>query len=116
MKSYGYFSVRLFVVSVGINYLWEMAQMPLYEGMSFQNLVSWLLCFRASLGDGLIVLAIWAIGFFVFRNLDWYRRINLKSMFVLVTSGVLIASAIEIHALKNGRWSYSPHMPVVTTN
>jgi hypothetical protein len=114
MKSYGYFFIRLFVVSVGINYLWEMAQMPFYEGMSFQNLISWLLCFRASLGDGIIILAIWAAGFVVFRRIDWYRRINLKSVFVLVTSGVLIASVIEIHALKIGRWSYSPNMPLVS--
>ena len=28
-------------------------------------------------------------------------------MFVLATPGVLIALAIEIHALLNGRWSYS---------
>ena len=72
-RALGYLAV-LFAVSVGVNYVWEMAQMPLYQDMPFDNLRSWLLCFRASLGDGVIILAIWALGFLIFRERYWFAQ------------------------------------------
>jgi hypothetical protein len=107
------FAIRLFVVSVGINYLWEMVQMPLYDSMSFRYFLNWLLCFRASLGDGVIILTIWGVGLIFFRKIDWYRHLNFWSVLVLVVVGTLIAVGIELYALSVGRWSYSALMPLV---
>jgi hypothetical protein len=98
---------------VGINYLWEMAQMPLYRAMPFGELTSWLLCFRASLGDGLIVLLIWGGGVLLFRSPLWFRRVRALPLLYLLAAGALIAVGIELHALAYGRWSYSPLMPLL---
>jgi len=47
----------IFVVAVGFNYLWELAQSPLYAGMEdFTRM--WWHCLLPSLGDGLLVLLI----------------------------------------------------------
>jgi hypothetical protein len=110
----------LFVVSVGVNYVWEMAQMPLYQDMPFDTLRSWLLCFRASLGDGVIILAIWTIGFLVFRERYWFtpgqgpsKAARGARFALLLAAGGIIAVAIEVHALGSDRWAYSSLMPLV---
>jgi hypothetical protein len=105
--------LTLFAVSVAINFVWEMAQMPLYEDMPFDALSSWWLCFRASIGDGVIVLTIWAIGAAVYNQSDWFRPLHLGNITVLLMSGAAIAVGIEIHAIGTGRWAYSALMPIL---
>lgn len=90
-----------------------MAQMPLYQNMPFDDPQSWWLCFRASLGDGVIILLIWAIGGAVFSEYHWYRPLGPRNAVVLLLSGAVIAVGIEIHALSTGRWAYSGLMPIV---
>ena len=60
-----WFLPRLFVPAVLINYVWEVVQAPLYVGMENFNLVWWH-CGLAALGDGLLVLLIYAVGWAVF--------------------------------------------------
>jgi hypothetical protein len=108
--------LTLFGIAAGINFVWEMAQMPLYQDMPFDELFSWWLCFRASIGDGVIVLAIWAIGAALYRRFAWFRPLRIGSITVLLLSGAAIAVGIEVHAISTGRWAYSalmPMMPVV---
>ena len=107
------FIFRLFIISTAVNYVWEMAQMPLYQDMSFAALSSWLLCFRASLGDGLIIVTIWALGAGLYKRVSWYRPLHLGPALLLLASGALIAVAIELHALAAQRWAYSELMPIV---
>ncbi len=109
----GRFLLRLFFISVVVNYVWEMAQMPLYENMPFSELSSWLICLRASLGDGLIIVAIWATGYLFYRSLDWFRPLTAGNVAILAIVGAVIAAAIEFHALATGRWVYSSLMPMV---
>lgn len=105
--------LRLFVAAVGINFVWEMVQMPLYQNMPFDDPRSWWFCFRASLGDGVIILAIWAIGAALFRRIRWYRPLGPLNIMILLLTGALIAVGIEIHALSVGRWAYSELMPIL---
>lgn len=110
------FVLILFAVSVGINYIWEMLQMPLYEDMPFGAPSSWILCFRASIGDGFIILFIWALGSAVFRSPSWFKPPTWRGTALLLLSGLFIAVGIELHALATGRWVYSALMlllPVV---
>ena len=104
---------RLFAVAVGINFIWEMAQMPLYSDMPFDEFFSWWLCLRASFGDGVIVLAIWAIGAALFRRFQWFEPLRPGPVAVLLLAGTLIAVGIETHALETGRWAYSDLMPIL---
>jgi hypothetical protein len=102
--------VRLFFVAVAINLLWEMAQMGLFASTG-----SWIRdsagCFWASLGDGGMVLAIYAAGALVFRRLDWFRRPGVAGYAVMLTIGVILAAAFELAALRSGRWAYTSWMP-----
>ena len=102
--------VRLFFVAIAINLLWEMAQMGLYASTG-----SWIRdsagCVRASLGDGGMVLAIYAVGALVFRRLDWFRRPHVAGYAVILTIGAILAVSLETVALRSGRWAYTGSMP-----
>ena len=98
-------------VAVGLNYPWEMLQTPLYR-VEDGGLPSWIHCLRASVGDGLVVLAALVLGALVFRRLDWFRRPGRGGYIWMLTSSLCIAVALEwasVHVLH--RWSYSPAMP-----
>ncbi len=101
---------RLFTAAVLINFVWEMAQMRLYvsTGSWLQDSVG---CLSASLGDGGMVLAIWATGALVFRRRDWFRRLRISGYAVMLTTGLILAAAFETAALGAGRWAYGPSMP-----
>ncbi len=102
--------LRLFAAAVLINFGWEMAQMRLYAstGSWLQDSVG---CLTASLGDGGMVLIVWATGALVFRRPDWFRRPRVSGYAVMLTMGVFLAAAFETAALGSGRWAYGPSMP-----
>lgn len=103
----------IFVVAVALNYVWELGQAPLFEGHeSWENM--WWHCFVASLGDGLILWTMYAIGWIVFGRRDWFMRVGPREYAVMLASGLVVAIAIEwiaIHLLE--RWEYGPAMPLL---
>ena len=103
----------LFVVSVVLNYFWEIAQGFLFVGMdSWENI--WWHCFVASLGDGLMVWVIHAAGWSIFRRTDWFMSPRWKGYGVMLTTGLIMAVAVEwlaVHVLQ--RWTYTADMPVL---
>jgi hypothetical protein len=105
--------VTLFVVAVLANYLWELAQAPLYVGMESFRAVWWH-CFIASLGDGLLVLGIFATGWVVLRRYRWFIHPGVAGYAVMVGAGLVIGVTIEwvaVHILV--RWMYTAWMPRV---
>lgn len=106
-------SAVVFTVAVALNFPWEMLQAPLYR-MDTGRRPAWLHCFRASLGDGLLVLLILVAGAGILGGLDWFRRPGGRGYAWMLISGLCIAVAIEwtaVHMLE--RWSYRPAMPVL---
>lgn len=102
----------VFVIGVLVNYLWELAQAPLFSGLTSDNV--WWHCFFASLGDGLILLLILVIGWCVHRRLDWFMKPGVLGYLVTAVSGVLIATLIEWVAVHVAhRWSYTAAMPLL---
>lgn len=104
--------VLIFVVAVAMNYAWEIAQTPLYEGVEFPGAV-WH-CFVASLGDGLLVLFIYATVAVATRSLDWYLRPGATAYIAMAAVGLVVGVAVEwwgLHLAK--RWQYSDLMPIV---
>lgn len=103
----------LFVVSVVLNYFWEITQGFLFVGMdSWENI--WWHCFVASLGDGLMVWVIHAAGWRIFRRADWFMSPQWKGYGVMLTTGLIMAVAVEllaVHILQ--RWTYTTDMPVL---
>ena len=102
--------VRLWVVAVAFNFAWEMAQMSLYASSG-----SWARdsarCLEASLGDGGMILAIYAAGALIVRRPDWFRAPTIPGYAVMLTTGVVLAAAFEVIALRSGRWGYTASMP-----
>jgi hypothetical protein len=101
----------LYAVAVTVNYPWELAQAPLFTAESHGTGIL-LHCFVASLGDGILVLALFALGWLVFRRQDWFARPGLRGYALLVTSGAAVALIVEwiaLHLLR--RWTYTDAMP-----
>jgi hypothetical protein len=103
----------IFVVAVLSNYPWELAQAPLYAGMeSFRAM--WWHCFVASLGDGLLILGIFAVGWIVSGRHTWFVHPGVQGYGVMLTTGLVIGITIEwIAVYLLGRWVYTAQMPLV---
>ena len=105
--------VVIFVVAVLGNYLWELAQAPLYRGMeSFRTV--WWHCFVASLGDGLMVLGIVASGSVILRRPSWFLCPGVQGAIVMLMVGLVLGVTVEwlaVHVLQ--RWAYTARMPRV---
>jgi len=105
--------LRLFVISVALNYLWEMGQAFLFVGMDY-SAATWLHCFVASLGDGVLVGLIHFSGRMVMGGSDWFTRPGLKAYAIMVASGLLIGVLVEWVAVhKLARWTYTEAMPLI---
>ena len=103
----------IFVVAVLGNYPWELLQAPLYVGMESFRTVAWH-CFVASLGDGLLVLDIFATGWVALRRHTWFMRPRVQGYGVMLMTGLVLGIAMEwiaVHRL--GRWMYTAQMPLV---
>jgi hypothetical protein len=103
----------LFVVAVVSNYLWELAQAPLYVGLEDIRTTLWH-CFVASLGDGLMVLGIVASGGLLLRRPAWFVHPGGPGIMVMLLVGLVLGVTVEwmaVHVLQ--RWAYTARMPRV---
>jgi hypothetical protein len=74
----------------------------------------WWHCFVASLGDGLLVLGIFAMGWLLLRQQRWFVHPGLWGYGVMLTTGLVIGITVEwiaVHLME--RWKYTVHMPLV---
>jgi hypothetical protein len=104
--------IWVFIVAVLLNYVWELAQMPLYTGMQEYNAGVFWHCFVAALGDGIMVLLIAAIGRIVLGQSEWFHRPGIRGYLVMITVGLILAVVVEwiaLHILN--RWQYTEDMP-----
>lgn len=106
-------TATLLVISVPLNFVWELAQMPLYvEGGSLLKFARH--CIVPSLGDGVIVLIIFGVGWWVLRRADWFVRPGTSAYALMLVTGLIIAILIEWIAVYGlGRWSYTTRMPIL---
>ncbi len=103
----------LYVVAVAVNYLWELAQSPLYVGMNDFSVVWWH-CFVASIGDGFLVLLIFGVGWLIFGQTRWYERPKARGYALMLVSGLVISISVELVATQLARqWAYTDNMPRV---
>ena len=102
----------LFGVATIVNYAWELAQTPLYAGVAFPAAI-WH-CFVASLGDGLLVLFIFAAVASVLGTLDWYLYPNAGGYLAMAAAGLAVGFVVEWWGLHLARrWHYSELMPLI---
>jgi hypothetical protein len=115
-RSISLISIRLslvYVLALVTNYVWEMLQMPLYEGMRFDDLSSYLNCLRAAFGDANISLAIFVLGRFLFGKWNWSQKLTFLKALYSGIIGAGIAIGIERQALVASRWTYTGLMLVI---
>ena len=105
-------AAAVFLIAVLFNFPWELAQSPLYFAMPPFPTRLWH-CFVASLGDGVLLLLMWATGWAVFRQKVWFTPPCAARYMVIVVAGVVLGVIVEAAALAAGRWSYAPLMPRV---
>ena len=101
----------IYLVAVALNYPWELAQAVLFTGESHQGNV-FLHCFVASLGDGVILLVLFGIGWATAGTPHWFRHPRAADYIALIVSGAALATAVEwiaVHMLQ--RWTYADAMP-----
>lgn len=111
--SRGWTLAIVFAVAVLFNYPWELTQAALYVGMNSFSAIWWH-CFIASLGDGLLVLLILAVGWVVLRRPDWFMQSGMCGYFLMVAVGLMIGVSVEWVAVHiAGRWAYTARMPLV---
>lgn len=107
------------LASFALNLVWENAQAFLYRG--YEGLGQhFLTCFIATLGDVVIVAAIYCAVAVLWHDYAWYRRITIAKITSAALLGLGTAIVIEAWALAAGRWAYDgmpllPFIPVGPT-
>ena len=104
--------LAIFGLAVALNYVWELAQTPFYAGVTLPDAL-WH-CFIASLGDGILVLVIFAAVAYAMRAADWFIRPTSRSYLTMAIAGLALAVVVEWWGLHvAGRWRYSALMPII---
>lgn len=108
------FFVALFVSAFGLNWVWEMLQMPAYAktiGNSWQTKT--LVCTAASVIDAVITLGVYGLGARLTGRMEWAMRESRKVYLSFALAGAVCAVLIEKVALAFDFWSYSERIPVL---
>lgn len=108
------FVAALVLAAFGLNWLWEMVQMPAYVEMAGRSwLETALPCAVASLGDVAVTLALYGLGALAAGRWRWAVEPRWNVDVAGAALGGLVATALECRFLAAGRWSYNERMPVV---
>jgi hypothetical protein len=74
----------------------------------------WWHCFVASLGDGLLVLLIFAAGWAALQRQAWFMQPGGRGYLLMLAVGLVIGVSVEWAAVHvAGRWAYTAQMPLV---
>ena len=107
-------AARLLVLALPAYFAWEMFQAPAFTGMPARWWAATAMCARATAGDGVIVLAVFALGALVLRDWRWFTPPSLPRYTAVVLLGVIVHVGVEwVMVHRFGRWGYQPWHPVV---
>ena len=108
------FFAALALVAFGLNWIWEMAQMPAYSEMAGRSWRETLFpCTVASLEDLAVTFGVYGVVALAAGQLPWGApvRSNLYATAALLGAGFGVA--LEWRAMALRTWSYTGLMPVV---
>ena len=105
----------LAVASLGLNFVWEMLQAPLFEDMlTMPRWTATWLCARASIGDAVITLVAYGSVALLARSRTWIVVPRVGQVAGYLVVGLAATVALEfLNVYVLGRWSYAPRMPLV---
>ncbi len=106
--------LQVLVWGFGVNFVWEVAQSPLYadRGRGWGYLL-WTR-FHCTVGDALIALGAFALVALVLRDRGWLRtgRVAPVIAFTLLGAGYTVLSE-WYNVQVAGAWAYAPSMPTI---
>lgn len=104
----------LFIFAVPLNLIWEVGQMNAYDFPESSLTANVLGCFVPTLGDGLMILIIYWVGWLHFRESQWILNPGLKGYLLIMGVGLVLAVLIEWNALfRTWAWSYNEQMVTI---
>jgi hypothetical protein len=103
---------RIALLAFILNFIWELAQGPLYEGYvyDFQHIS---FCALASVADVLMVLLLYQGFASILKEPLWIERITWGRVLTLMSVGALGAILAEIRHTWEGNWAYAESMPLL---
>ncbi len=111
-RKYRYFIVYTAIVAFIINFVWEVAQGPLYENFQYDfEHVSF--CALASIADMLMVLVLLFLFGLIYKNVYWISRLKFTRIIILILVGFLGAILAEWWHTWRGDWAYAESMPLI---
>ena len=96
-------------IGLGANFVWEMLQMPLYEKLEG----AWWRCFRASLGDVVLLVLLYGLMACAAEDWLWFQQLSRWRLLLLGLLGFLVATVVELRAFAEDAWSYRNAMPLI---
>lgn len=102
------------MISLPLNFAWEMLQMPAFEGFPAGWLAMVGVCARAAVGDALIAVLLSGLGIFLFDGRRWFVPPRLSRYAVVVGAGFMLHLLIEWYSVHRlALWSYAPLHPII---
>jgi hypothetical protein len=107
-------ALRAFALAVPVHFAWEMAQMGLFTGVSTEFWASIPTCALASVGDGVLTLAILTVGTVLFGTAAWPGRRDWRAWLALGGLSFGVAVVMEwVNVYGLGRWAYDSDMVMI---
>tara|TARA_R110002049_G_scaffold6484_2_gene40700 strand:+ start:6470 stop:7018 length:549 start_codon:yes stop_codon:yes gene_type:complete len=112
-KNYRNYIIGVATVAFLLNFIWELAQGPLYKGFEYDvQHISF--CALASIADMLMVLIL-LFGFgLIYRDVFWINYLSPTRILILVMAGTVGAIIAEMWYTSRGDWGYAEMMPIIT--
>jgi len=111
-RNFGHYIIALAVMAFLVNFIWELAQGPFYEGFEYDwKHISF--CALASVADMLMVLIL-LFGFgLVYKNVYWIIEMGASKTLALIFFGTTGAILAELWHTIRGDWLYAKTMPLL---
>ena len=112
VASFKHFSFLTIILAFLFNFIWEMVQMPLFQGMTFNVKVT-SFCALASVADGIMTLLLYYVFAFIYNERLWAKNLTVLRTIALMIIGGFGAIIAEIWHTSLGNWTYTESMPLL---
>ncbi|MEQ9442754.1 MAG: hypothetical protein RIG62_27175 [Cyclobacteriaceae bacterium] len=110
-QQYQYLVLTVAITAFILNFIWEVAQGPLYKSFQYDGKhISF--CALAAVADMFMVLVL-LLGFGFYNSVFWIKQLNIGKVGMLILVGGIGAILSERWHTARGDWSYDESMPLL---
>jgi arginine exporter protein ArgO len=95
-----------------LNLAWELLQVPLFEGASY-NFKHIAFCAVAAVADAIMVLLLYFGFALLYNNSFWINDLTFRRGLILILVGGAGAVLAEVMHTAKGSWAYADAMPII---